>query len=534
MLSLVRGLAIAGICIAVTSGVLGFFFKIGPWDYISFISVHWNARENSMDWNARENSVAAPNRPRLLPVFFFGSFAGNLPKVGGTEMLRYPFFVLVLGMSMAQVGFVDACTHGLAAFTDLFLRAGPLARLSRFWSFLFSALVFFVAYSVLVPIAAWYMGSLAGSSVAAPALIVICVAYEGLAKVRLTAQEIGVMCVDIKDMLDLSKMDVCLLSQLQAWVRNLTRLTAAFFILTAKSFGSSVPEIYVALGIVAACVNLWLGFASWDRGSSALKLKECEDSASVRTTMSADEGDARMHILPGRRYFLPALEVIILNVFSEVVRSGWVRILNLRALELQISFSRLVAVIAVVTSCFFWLSAVAGTSKAFQGALSFAFFGMGYATMGFSSGLAGLFVSAAFIGLGDSIATGLRNVRKNELRSMLRVNGHTEMYEKSIMRSLATCNRAIKIANALFVGGLGHYFGMSSVAYAVASLSVVASLFSITLDSDLARHARVPQHDGNTDVARSVCTRNPGLSTGSCSASSVHGCMVRRPFGSVA
>jgi len=246
-------------------------------------------------------------------------------------------------------------------------------------------------------------------------------------------------------------------------------------------------------------------------------------SVLVRTTISAYEEDARLHILPGQRYFLPSLEVLVFNALSEVVRGGWVRILNLRALELQLHVSdiaRLTALITIVRSCFFWLSAVAGTSKAISGVLSFAFLGMGYVAIGFSSCLAALVVSAALIGLGESIATGLRNARKNELRGILRVNGHSEIYEKSLMRSLSTCNRAMKVINSLFVGGLGHRFGMASVAYAVASLSVVASLFSLTLDSDLGRHAdgsrmlaieESPQPEASLDIG-SVLSNRPALS----------------------
>eukprot|EP00747_Dinoflagellata_sp_TGD_P172185 gnl/TRDRNA2_/TRDRNA2_208037_c0_seq1.p1 gnl/TRDRNA2_/TRDRNA2_208037_c0~~gnl/TRDRNA2_/TRDRNA2_208037_c0_seq1.p1 ORF type:complete len:186 (-),score=23.96 gnl/TRDRNA2_/TRDRNA2_208037_c0_seq1:42-599(-) len=158
----------------------------------------------------------------------------------------------------------------------------------------------------------------------------------------------------------------------------------------------------------------------------------------------------------------------------------------------QADLKELVVVVFSLSACFFWLSDSSSSENSsnghverIQGLMSFFLLGAGHALMGVANNFHGLLISALLFGLGQATSTGLRTLRKDDVRMLLRANGHGEVYRKSAIRMLSGLSTATNVVNSLVVGFLGEYVGMGAAAIFYAGIAFVGFLWSFRLDIEL-------------------------------------------------
>eukprot|EP00811_Abedinium_folium_P028317 NODE_4374_length_1900_cov_4.886633.p1 GENE.NODE_4374_length_1900_cov_4.886633~~NODE_4374_length_1900_cov_4.886633.p1 ORF type:complete len:255 (+),score=32.33 NODE_4374_length_1900_cov_4.886633:481-1245(+) len=201
--------------------------------------------------------------------------------------------------------------------------------------------------------------------------------------------------------------------------------------------------------------------------------------------------------MPGGKYFVLFAEVSVFNACARVVRSGIIRIINLRALELhQPAEERghLFDVLFGVSMVLFWLSDVhvtheqpdVGEGMRVLSAVSFVLFSIGHIVLGYASNLRTMQISAVFFGIAQACATGMSTSRKDDMRSLLTARGHVEPDIRRAMRMSAAVGTVANILSSLAVGVIDDYCGgMRWVCFFYAGVACVGFFSACRYTSDL-------------------------------------------------
>jgi len=442
-----------------------------------------------------------PEGHRWLPHYFTVLFVAFLLSQGVTTILHYPLLVNNLGASVLQVGLIDAASFTISAALDMTLRAGPLRKMPRSGLFVMHAVCSVLAYVVII--------GLIIPNVAKGTALALVILAQVVAGLDIPFQEFGVMRNDAKDdfyatvqeeihsgadtdasMLawkDAGKISAKL-GQLHVVMRYPATLVASaffaiLFYLMPGDQRQDTFTAYIFIGVAGCILGLEQAYV-W-RGHTPNV-----GTAGKTSNVGAD-------ILPGGRYFTVLVEVGIFNAVSQAVRNGYPRMINLRALTMSdvhtSDIGRLMVVVFGISAAFFFLSDVGNASRASErwrsrrniGLLSFTLLGVGHGLMGRAKGFKGLLASAIVFGFGQATSTGLRTVWKDEVRGLLRCDGHGEQYRKQLLRVLGAVGAMTNITNSLLMGVIGNTLGMSAASFIYAGMSVFGLIWTIRLNSSL-------------------------------------------------
>jgi len=463
--------------VAITSGVVFSivrWLKPSPRSYLSFVRDVWKVR---VEGDA--------SKPRWLPHMFGALSCSYFFGQSVQAILHYPLLVDVLGANVLQVGIIDASSQFFAAAADVLLRTGPWKYMSRSQHFLVHSALTAFSYIGIIGFLIPSFPSRRGNFWVL-ALVLLSQVLSGL---HLMFTEYGVMRNDAKEDIqhdptvliwtDPNKISTKL-GQLQVVLRYPATLMASAVFSRFLSFPGGLYWAYIVVGVLTSLHGLYLSYCWRGHENSVVRQPPYlspSPPALVRSSILWQD------LRPGGRYFSKFLQVGIFNGMAQVVRNGYTRMINLTALTRNLppqDIGTLVIIVFGVSVCFFWLSdnAAHHDERRTAGLLGFFLLGAGHVSMGMAPGFKGLMVSSLLFGFGQAVSTGLRTVRKDEVRIMMRQDGHDEAYRKSMIRILAGFGTLTAIVNSLAVGFIGDTFGMDFASYFYGGVAALGFLWT--------------------------------------------------------
>lgn len=490
--------AVFGCCIILVIVVaIKLIMHTKPAAFYRFIHAVWNTRINDDKQNYRW-------MPQFMTFMFVLYFIGRVVHC----ILHYPLLCNVFGATVFEVGVIDAASSTVGAMLDVVLRHRrcPLLRkLSRAQAFLLDAMISATAYIGIVgyvlPNSSHYL---------AMTLVVLSQTMNNL---NLDLQEIGTMRAEfVRDVVNNEDISDPMYKEIKKVGLKLTQLqvvlnypaTLIGSLLFGQSVGSaeSIYDAYIIVGTLNLIAGLCMAFL-W-RNQTIEPPTSIESANRPRFRIRDD-------LRPGGRYFSVIAEVGVFNAFSMLVRNGYIRLLNLNAIEMDLAkddVGFLVSVVFGISTAFFWLADVhqkkqtlgindveqvsKGMRKA--GLLSFLLLGFGHCTMGvaadpsvsfLSNAYKVLVLSAIFFGFGQATSTGLRTARKDDVRDMLEELGHEENDIRTVLRFTASIATFSNIVNSLAVGVLGQLVGLKWVSYFYACVSFLGFCWTLRFSKNL-------------------------------------------------
>eukprot|EP00927_Polykrikos_kofoidii_P038802 TRINITY_DN33229_c0_g1_i2.p1 TRINITY_DN33229_c0_g1~~TRINITY_DN33229_c0_g1_i2.p1 ORF type:complete len:382 (-),score=31.39 TRINITY_DN33229_c0_g1_i2:69-1106(-) len=306
-----------------------------------------------------------------------------------------------------------------------------------------------------------------------------------------------------------------------------------------QHYGFSIYDGYLGAGLIYVALYAHLAWL-W---SDHLKPKKTKKADSVPEESPAD----RLHQAITQRYWdhhthtrdslrVYCWLIVKMGCYTavlSVVRDGYMRMLNLRALEMQTlskaEVGRLVAMIFAVSIVFFWLADVSTSDalivkrnertmsrgigqmprrsrilelwdqlrlgrmtaavepvgsnrgKVYAGLCSFAFLGASHTVLGLAEETDGLFFSAILFGFGQAISTGLGTIWKDEVRDVVRRRGANSGREKEVISCIGGIHVTLTIVNSMVTGFLGNTVGIRLASFFYSFLAVLGFVYTFFL-----------------------------------------------------
>mmetsp|Transcript_168357 Transcript_168357/g.298316 ORF Transcript_168357/g.298316 Transcript_168357/m.298316 type:complete len:558 (+) Transcript_168357:57-1730(+) len=449
-------------------------------------------------------------RFRWMPHYFCAVGTSFFIGQAVFSTLHYPL-LFTFGASMTQICVLDACSGFLAAVIDFMLRSGPWGKLSRKSAFLIAASLNAIGYTVII---GFIMPMLSNDWFWAQLFAVF--VTQTLAGLNLTVQEFAVMRNDWRedvvsemegnDQVTLTSFcgDISTseryglkLGHLSMLCRYLATIVANLIFGQYVNRKSHICSSYIFLGLLSAVHGIWLAWA-WRKH---VPRKHIQEDVDIKQDVAAEEEESRLlkgplaDLRPGGQYFRMALSISFYNGGVEVVRKGYVRLLNLCVLQSHSiaddDLSLLLTITFSISCVFFWLADTAShsvpdaansvfkwikhddsplTGKMLVGTVSFLLMGLGHFFMGVWYNFYGLLVSAVFFGLGQATSTGLGTVIKDDMRSLMRRHHRSEAYRNRLMRIVNGVTMGVSIASSLLVACFGNRPDIASKFYACLAL----------------------------------------------------------------
>eukprot|EP00597_Dinobryon_sp_UTEXLB2267_P000625 CAMPEP_0170065778 /NCGR_PEP_ID=MMETSP0019_2-20121128/5734_1 /TAXON_ID=98059 /ORGANISM="Dinobryon sp., Strain UTEXLB2267" /LENGTH=488 /DNA_ID=CAMNT_0010272725 /DNA_START=166 /DNA_END=1632 /DNA_ORIENTATION=+ len=224
-------------------------------------------------------------------------------------------------------------------------------------------------------------------------------------------------------------------------------------------------------------------------------------------------GSGRSTIDTETGYFNAAwVDCGLLNGLTEVVRSGYERILCLRALSMGLSSTQLAHVLAITGAtavATFWLSDIADRNRRLASFLSFFVLGLGHFGLGMSTSFNGVLISAFLFGIGEGMSTGLRDLHKKDYRhskgplgdmsrlfiskkldldltkdNSIFIESEAKVLRRKVQGLASPWADWCGILNSIAVGIIGRYCGMRFASFTYASIAAFAVYISIAVIPD--------------------------------------------------
>jgi len=343
-------------------GPIWIVLRPSPVHYFDFIKKSWDVRlqgnvKRRQGWYA--HLQGNDERPRWLPHFFSAVFLDGFVSQADSCFLNYPLLYTKLHASVGTIGVMDAVTK-VATFVCIV----PFLKWRRSHVFVANAVLKALGYIVILGVALrWTRTYWLGLALALIGQVAAATPLSNIEYGVMRNDALADIAADHDDDARTMKAQSVLICQLQTVIRYPASLAAS--IIVPQFLGLHVYEVagdgicnaYAVVGVISTASSLWLAWC-W-RGLSKVRKKHLGGAPK--------KSNALQDVLCGGRHGKIFIRLAYYTAALSITRNGYVRMLNLRALELgdvktdQKGF--LIGVMYLASTLFFWLSDIAVNTR---------------------------------------------------------------------------------------------------------------------------------------------------------------------------